>query len=193
MNLDEVDSKILRLLLENSRLSISELAKMLNLSRPTVRERLKRLVERGVIRRFTLELDPSIFNGTFLLCFLNSDNTEEVFEKLKGEKHVLEVFETHGTKNIVCLALVRDSASIENFSRFLFQIDPSFSMQVVLRRHARQLDYEFLANAGFLTLTCDYCGKIIEDEPIVFKYKNKKYYFCCKTCLREFKRKKLGL
>ncbi len=38
--LDEIGSKILRILLTDSRTSISEIAKELNLSRPTVRKKV---------------------------------------------------------------------------------------------------------------------------------------------------------
>ncbi len=49
---------LLKLLLGNPRMSISELARQLGVSAPTVRERLARLQERGVIRRFVADLDP---------------------------------------------------------------------------------------------------------------------------------------
>jgi Lrp/AsnC family leucine-responsive transcriptional regulator len=39
-------------------MSVSELARRLGVSAPTVRERVARLEERGVIRRFAVELDP---------------------------------------------------------------------------------------------------------------------------------------
>jgi YHS domain-containing protein len=35
---------------------------------------------------------------------------------------------------------------------------------------------------------CDYCGKEIVGEPIVYKYHNRVYFFCCPTCFREFKK-----
>lgn len=50
--------ELLKLLLAEPRMSVSELARRLNVSAPTVRERLARLEERGVIRRFAVELDP---------------------------------------------------------------------------------------------------------------------------------------
>ena len=41
--LDEIDSKILRILMQDSRASISQIAKALGLSRPTVRRRIRSL------------------------------------------------------------------------------------------------------------------------------------------------------
>jgi Lrp/AsnC family leucine-responsive transcriptional regulator len=56
--LDELDRQIVSLLAANARISLKELAAQVNLSSPSASERLKRLEERGVIRAFTIEVDP---------------------------------------------------------------------------------------------------------------------------------------
>ncbi|GIL38480.1 Lrp/AsnC family transcriptional regulator [Roseiterribacter gracilis] len=56
--LDATDRSILAALADNARLSLKELAGVVKLSSPAVAERLRRLEERGVIRAFTIELDP---------------------------------------------------------------------------------------------------------------------------------------
>jgi Lrp/AsnC family leucine-responsive transcriptional regulator len=55
---DARNVELLKLLLADPRMSVSELARRLGVSAPTVRERVARLEERGVIRRFIVELDP---------------------------------------------------------------------------------------------------------------------------------------
>lgn len=56
--MDEVDRRILEVLLKNSRTSLKELARQVGLSSPSTAERLRRLEDRGVVRGYTLELDP---------------------------------------------------------------------------------------------------------------------------------------
>ena len=56
--LDELDRKLLDILVKESRTSLKELAQQVGLSSPSVSERLRRLEERGVIRAFTVEIDP---------------------------------------------------------------------------------------------------------------------------------------
>src|SRR5579862_6254707 len=56
--LDAVDEKMLAELGRNSRISASELASIVGLTRQAVTERMERLRSAGVIRRFTLALDP---------------------------------------------------------------------------------------------------------------------------------------
>ena len=56
--LDELDRKLLEILVKDSRMSLKDLAQQVGLSSPSVSERLRRLEDRGVIRAFTIEIDP---------------------------------------------------------------------------------------------------------------------------------------
>jgi Lrp/AsnC family transcriptional regulator, leucine-responsive regulatory protein len=56
--IDPIDQRIVEILLTNARMSLKDLAQAVELSSPSVSERLRRLEERGVIRSFTIELDP---------------------------------------------------------------------------------------------------------------------------------------
>lgn len=58
LDLDPRDLAILKCLENDPRLGISELARQVELSAPTVRERLQRLEEAAVIRRWWMEIDP---------------------------------------------------------------------------------------------------------------------------------------
>lgn len=62
--LDETDQRILEVLLGDSRASLKSLAEQVGLSSPSVSERLRRLEERGVIRQYTVEIDPQALGFT---------------------------------------------------------------------------------------------------------------------------------
>ncbi|WP_062198150.1 Lrp/AsnC family transcriptional regulator [Massilibacterium senegalense] len=57
MKIDEVDIHIIQELSRESRLSMRELAKKVNLSAPSVTERVKKLESTGVIKNYTVTLD----------------------------------------------------------------------------------------------------------------------------------------
>lgn len=59
LEIDELDLKILSMFQEDGRLSFSEMGRRLNLSESTIRKRTQSLQEKGVIKRFTIEIDPS--------------------------------------------------------------------------------------------------------------------------------------
>lgn len=65
MKIDDIDRHLLELLLKDARLSLKELAGQVGLSSPSVSERLKRLEEGGVIRGFTVDVDPKALGYLF--------------------------------------------------------------------------------------------------------------------------------
>ncbi|WP_420336917.1 Lrp/AsnC family transcriptional regulator [Roseibium sp.] len=56
--MDEADAKIVDALIRDGRMSLKDLAAHAGLSSPGVSERIRRLQERGVIRGFSVEIDP---------------------------------------------------------------------------------------------------------------------------------------
>jgi Lrp/AsnC family transcriptional regulator, leucine-responsive regulatory protein len=57
MKIDDTDRKILDELNRNSRLSMSELGRRVNLSSPSVTERVRQMESFGIIKNYTLEID----------------------------------------------------------------------------------------------------------------------------------------
>ncbi len=58
--MDAIDRKIIDLLQDDSRISVTDLADEIPISISAASERLKRLIRSGVIARFTIELDPEL-------------------------------------------------------------------------------------------------------------------------------------
>jgi Lrp/AsnC family leucine-responsive transcriptional regulator len=56
--IDNVDKRIIEILVTDARISLKRMAQRVKLSSPSVSERLRRLEERGVIRTFTVDIDP---------------------------------------------------------------------------------------------------------------------------------------
>ena len=67
--LDEVDRQILRLLQDNARTSVAELARQVDLSPPGLQKRLRKLEEAGVIEQYATLVDREAL-GLDLLCFV---------------------------------------------------------------------------------------------------------------------------
>lgn len=60
MQLDPLDARIVRLLMEDARLSYREIARRLRSTTPTVSARVRRLEQLGVIRGYRADVHPSI-------------------------------------------------------------------------------------------------------------------------------------
>ncbi|MEW9503164.1 Lrp/AsnC family transcriptional regulator [Jeotgalibacillus marinus] len=57
MKIDQIDKRILNELNQNSRMSMRELGKRINMSSPAVNERVKQMESFGVIKGYTLNID----------------------------------------------------------------------------------------------------------------------------------------
>ncbi|MBD8874973.1 Lrp/AsnC family transcriptional regulator [Roseibium polysiphoniae] len=65
MKIDDIDRQLLEELLGDARLPLKELASRVGLSSPSVSDRLRRLEEGGVIRGFTIDVDPKAVGYLF--------------------------------------------------------------------------------------------------------------------------------
>ncbi len=96
--LDDIDRSILSVLHENSITPFVKIASMLNVNEGTIRHRVKRLMRYGIIKRFTVVLDPialGLGSIMMLLLSVNSDRLRSVAESVSKMPNVLEVFEVH--------------------------------------------------------------------------------------------------
>src|SRR5205809_3640630 len=82
-----VDSKDFRLLValhENARQSYRSLGQRVSLSAPAVRDRLKRLEDRGILQGYWLYVDPGVFDREDLMLFYKGDwKREDALKALK--------------------------------------------------------------------------------------------------------------
>lgn len=61
--IDELDQQLIDLLTTNSRQSVTDLAKLLGVSRVTVQERMRRLEKREVIQGYTIRFNEDYLNS----------------------------------------------------------------------------------------------------------------------------------
>ncbi|WP_456396602.1 TRASH domain-containing protein [Thermococcus sp.] len=177
MKIDDLDLKLIYLLMDNSRLSISELAERLGVSRPTVKSRLDRLEKDGIIQGYTIKLNPELLRAHNVVALIIKTSEPE---KLQEFEEIIEINRFTSRKYLIKVA-VEDMEQLRNVIEGagfeVIEIMPV--LESVERTSPPKVKIPF---------KCDYCGKEIIEEPIVYKYRNRVYFFCCPTCLREFKR-----
>ncbi len=118
MELNQKDLQILSLLDQNSRISISKLARKLKLSKDGVNYRLKKLQKEKIITRYFAEVDVSKLG--LILCkvtlqFQNVDKEkeDEIFNFLKNQQKIGWVVFCSGRWDCVFVAYVRDNFEIQ--------------------------------------------------------------------------------
>jgi len=186
VNLSEADYEILRILQENARASISDISRELGLSRVTVRQRIRKLIESGVIKKFTVILDDKLFEqGVPVLIGFKTPDTEQLVEELGRMDVISKIYVTSGEKNVICKAVVPNIRMLKDMLEKFVSLKIPFETNIVLKTMKKE---EYTLRMG-LKLKCDYCGKEITDEP--YTLYNRRFYFCCPVCLREFKKERI--
>ncbi len=82
MRIDEIDARILQELQADSRLSIRELSKRVNLSPPSVTERVKRLEDQGIIEGYTIRLNKKKL-GLAIECIVEVTMRDGQYERFR--------------------------------------------------------------------------------------------------------------
>jgi Lrp/AsnC family transcriptional regulator for asnA, asnC and gidA len=110
-SLDDLDKRILKLLQFNCRLSFAELSRELNVAEATVRFRVNRLVNDGVITRFAALVDPAKVgmkvSGAILLK-IDPAYLEEACKQLVSFSETQYLFQSTGEYDVVSVIVARD-------------------------------------------------------------------------------------
>lgn len=189
MKLDEIDNAILRILLSNARASISDIAREVGISRPTARKRIQRLLNSGLIKGFSAIIDESLIKGFQVVCWIRSPDAERIVDELEKMSEITNVYVTSGERNVVCIARIPDMVTLESLIGKLSSYNLPFELSIVLKSTSKPIFPEFLS---ILKLKCDYCGREIVGKALAYTIHNRRFYFCCPTCLREFSRRLKG-
>ena len=79
--LDELDQRIVRLLIENARMSYSDIGKAVGISRVAVKARVQALERRGVIEEYTTIINPQKINGA-VSCYFEIETQPDAFARV---------------------------------------------------------------------------------------------------------------
>lgn len=101
---DETDEKIIRILQADSRKAFVEIASEIGLSESAVRRRVKNLVDRMIIKRFTIELGATDKTSAITLISVSSTaDTSAVSNQLMNLNGVKVVYEITGQYDIAAI------------------------------------------------------------------------------------------
>ncbi len=115
--LDEIDQALIALLADNARLSTAELARSVGLSAPSVAERLRRLEEDGVVRAYTVELDPKALGYTLTAIVR--------VRPLPGQLHTVERLLVDSPEVVECDKVTGEDCFVARYLlRSIEELDP---------------------------------------------------------------------
>ena len=190
LELDNLDIKILTHLLDNSRKSFQEIAKHCLTSVPTVKSRVDRLVELGVIRKFTIDLDNSKLGIPEAILIVNAKPhaVGRISEELRGLEEVKELYVTSDSDAAIVSRISGDMERILTIQDRISLTDVN-NIRVISVKTPFRKDTNIPLASSSIILACAYCDRKVTGDAVRKKFDDKDYYFCCNTCYGEFEKK----
>ena len=119
--LDDIDIKILKYLQKDGRETASKIAEKLNLTVPTITERIRKLQESSVIKGFQAIIDPNSVSldvsAVITVVSSSSNNYQEVIIKAIECPEIIQCFSTTGMGSLLLWVSTKNSQSLEELLR----------------------------------------------------------------------------
>lgn len=115
--LDALDQKIIRLLIENARISYSDIGQNVGLSRVAVKARIQALEQRGIIEEYTTIINPQKISGA-MSCYFEIETLPDTFDKvikaLEENQVITQIYRVTGKNKLHVHAVASSNEEMEH-------------------------------------------------------------------------------
>lgn len=121
LQVDEKDLAILRLLQDNARITVKEIAEKIHLSTTPVHERIKRMEASGVIKQYATLVDPGkVRKGLMVFCYVSiqhhsKDAGKKFIASINDMNEVIECYNISGEFDFMLKVVAEDMNAYYNF------------------------------------------------------------------------------
>ena len=114
--LDELDQKIVALLIRNARMSYSEIGQQVGISRVAVKMRVQALEQKGIIEEYTTIINPQRISGAVSCYFeieTKPDTLMDVAEILEKNDTITQIYRVTGKSRLHVHAVASSNEEME--------------------------------------------------------------------------------
>jgi len=151
--MDDIDHKILDLLVENTRIPYTDIAKKLLISAGTVHIRVKKMEEMGIILGSSLIIDWKKIGYTFTayvgLLINNSSQIRHIIEKLRKIPNITVAHVTSGRFNIYLKIRAKSTTHAKNIIFSLDEIEGVYRTESMISLEESISDKQRLMHSIF--------------------------------------------
>ncbi|MFC1786560.1 Lrp/AsnC family transcriptional regulator [Halobacteriota archaeon] len=116
--IDDADTKIIKILMKNSRTSNVDIAKKVGISEGTVRHRIDQLKAKNIIRGFITLIDCEESDNcvkVFIRLKVDEARLKDVTDALKGHERVVALYRVNNEFNLLCECMFRSVIELQEF------------------------------------------------------------------------------
>jgi Lrp/AsnC family transcriptional regulator for asnA, asnC and gidA len=130
MRIDEMNKKILLMLQQDGRMTYKDIAKAINRSESTVRDRISIMEDEGVIKGYSaiIDKDKVGLKCCAIVCAnINLDDLESVSKKLQEIDNVFQIDHVSGDHNLRFTIAANDYSQLKKIVNSMFS---NFSLEI---------------------------------------------------------------
>ena len=142
--IDEIDVKILKILLNDARTSFSEIGKECGLSSNSIRLRFERLKKTGIINGSIIQVNPKSVGGDYIaFVFVQTrfSNIQEIFEFIKSTPNILFTTKVMGRYNILIVAALASVNDIDQVIKYVKGNQQVMNVDFCIAGNVVKVDY----------------------------------------------------
>lgn len=115
--MDKIDVDILELLQTNGRISMVELSKEVHMTQPAVKERVKKLEEKGIVTGYQASVSPhSIGKCVSAFILIQSYDCHSFIDFCEQSSEVIDLYRISGQFNYLLKVVTESMETLEEFS-----------------------------------------------------------------------------
>lgn len=124
--LDEIDKKIIKVLEDDARTSLRKIAELVKVSLGTVSNRVKKMEKNGVIKGYSVILDPDQIGWELNVVIglrIQKGRLIEIQEKIAKDSRVHGVYDVTGDFDSMVIARAKNRKDLDDLSKNVLSID----------------------------------------------------------------------
>ncbi|MCE7733518.1 MAG: AsnC family transcriptional regulator [Candidatus Heimdallarchaeota archaeon] len=187
--MDSTDLKLLYLLKQDARMSLTKMGKELSLSVPAVTYRMNKLLDEKVIRNFTVNIDDEKLTPnytSFLIEVRVGKNHDDFVEALRNTMYLDSIIKIASHMNF--LAITRNITS-ENLNKLIAILEAhninNYEVKPIIFKDHGASEVDLVAE-NVSSIYCPLCQKNLEGKGIITTIGSQMMGFCCESCKNEF-------
>ena len=124
--LDEIDKKIIKVLEDDARTSLRKISELVKVSLGTVSNRVKKMEKNGVIKGYSVILDPDQIGWELNVVIglrIQKGRLIEIQEKIAKDSRVHGVYDVTGDFDSMVIARAKNRKDLDDLSKNVLSID----------------------------------------------------------------------
>ena len=124
--LDEIDKKIIKVLEDDARTSLGKISELVKVSLGTVSNRVKKMEKNGVIKGYSVILDPDQIGWELNVVIglrIQKGRLIEIQEKIAKDSRVHGVYDVTGDFDSMVIARAKNRKDLDDLSKNVLSID----------------------------------------------------------------------